>query len=416
MALTPPRSTAETLDSQDALARKRDEFFIEEGTIYLDGNSLGPAPKSVFDSIDRTMRDEWAKGLIRSHNTAGWFMLTDTLGNRIAQLLGAGEGEIVVCDTTSLNIYKTLHAALSMQPGRRKIVAEGTSFPTNLYMAEGVQSTLEGTTLALEGRDGDRIEDMIDADTAVVMLNHVDYRSGVIRDVKALTRLAHERGALVMVDMCHSAGVIPVDLHDLNVDFAVGCTYKYLNGGPGSPAYAYAAKRHHGKFTQPLSGWHGHAAPFKFEQSYRQGEGARALLCGTQHTLSMRALQSGLAVFDDVEITDLYAKGRALSDLFIQLVESFASDFGIGFYSPKDGALRNGQISLTHAEGGYAIVQALIARGVIGDFRQPNVMRFGFTPLYLRFADVWDAANHLYEVMKTEEWKEDRFNVVNTVT
>lgn len=416
MALTPPRSTAETLDSQDALARKRDEFFIEEGTIYLDGNSLGPAPKSVFDSIDRTMREEWAKGLIRSHNTAGWFMLTDTLGNRIARLLGAGEGEIVVCDTTSLNIYKTLHAALSMQPGRRKIVAEGTSFPTNLYMAEGVQSTLEGATLALEGRDGDRIEDMIDADSAVVMLNHVDYRSGVIRDVKALTRLAHERGALVMVDMCHSAGVIPVDLHDLNVDFAVGCTYKYLNGGPGSPAYAYAAKRHHGKFTQPLSGWHGHAAPFKFEQSYRQGEGARALLCGTQHTLSMRALQSGLAVFDDVEITDLYAKGRALSDLFIQLVESFASDFGIGFYSPKDGALRNGQVSLTHSEGGYAIVQALIARGVIGDFRQPNVMRFGFTPLYLRFADVWDAANHLYEVMKTEEWKEDRFNVVNTVT
>ncbi|AHD11834.1 kynureninase [Phaeobacter gallaeciensis] len=416
MALTPTRNAAEALDSQDPLAHKRDEFFIEEGTIYLDGNSLGPAPKAVFDSIDRTMREEWAKGLIRSHNTAGWFMLTDTLGDRLAQMLGAGEGEIVVCDTTSLNIYKTLHAALSMQPGRRKIVAEGTSFPTNLYMAEGVRSTLDGATLALEGRDGDRIEDMIDANTAVVMLNHVDYRSGVIRDVKALTKLAHERGALVMVDMCHSAGVIPVDLHDLNVDFAVGCTYKYLNGGPGSPAYAYAAKRHHGKFTQPLSGWHGHAAPFKFEQSYRQGEGARALLCGTQHTLSMRALQSGLAVFDDVNITDLYSKGRALSDLFVQLVESFADDFGIGFYSPKDGTLRNGQVSLTHAEGGYAIVQALIARGVIGDFRQPNVMRFGFTPLYLRFADVWDAANHLYEVMRTEEWKEDRFNVVNTVT
>ncbi|UWR78333.1 kynureninase [Phaeobacter inhibens] len=416
MALTPTRNAAVALDSQDPLAHKRDEFFIEEGTIYLDGNSLGPAPKAVFDSIDRTMREEWAKGLIRSHNTAGWFMLTDTLGDRLAQMLGAGEGEIVVCDTTSLNIYKTLHAALSIKPGRRKIVAEGTSFPTNLYMAEGVRSTLDGATLALEGRDGDRIEDIIDANTAVVMLNHVDYRSGVIRDVKALTKLAHERGALVMVDMCHSAGVIPVDLHDLNVDFAVGCTYKYLNGGPGSPAYAYAAKRHHGKFTQPLSGWHGHAAPFKFEQSYRQGEGARALLCGTQHTLSMRALQSGLAVFDDVKITDLYSKGRALSDLFVQLVESFADDFGIGFYSPKDGTLRNGQVSLTHAEGGYAIVQALIARGVIGDFRQPNVMRFGFTPLYLRFADVWDAANHLYEVMRTEEWKEDRFNVVNTVT
>ena len=410
------RTRAEDMDRQDHLARKRDEFFIEEGTIYLDGNSLGPAPKAVFDSIDRTMREEWAKGLIRSHNTAGWFMLSDTLGDKIARLLGAGEGEIVVCDTTSLNIYKTLHAALSMQPGRKTIVAEGTSFPTNLYMAEGVESTLEGVTLKLEGRDGDRIEDMIDADTAVVMLNHVDYRSGVIRDIKALTELAHAKGAMVMVDMCHSAGVIPVDLRGLNVDFAVGCTYKYLNGGPGSPAYAYAAKRHHGKFAQPLSGWHGHAAPFKFEQTYRQAEGARALLCGTQHTLSMRALQSGLEVFDDVTVAELYNKGRALSDLFIQLVEGFADEFGIGFYSPKDGAVRNGQVSLTHDTGGYAIIQALIARGVIGDFRQPNVMRFGFTPLYLRFVDIWDAANHLYDVMKTEEWTEDRFNVVNTVT
>lgn len=410
------RIEAEDMDAQDPLARKRDEFFIEEGTIYLDGNSLGPAPKAVFDSIDKTMREEWAKGLIRSHNTAGWFMLTDTLGNKIANLLGAGDGEIVVCDTTSLNVYKTLHAALSMQPGRKTIVAEGTSFPTNLYMAEGVESTQAGVTLKLEGRDGDRIEDMIDDDTAVVMLNHVDYRSGVIRDIKALTELAHSRGAMVMVDMCHSAGVIPVDLHDMNVDFAVGCTYKYLNGGPGSPAYAYAAKRHHGKFTQPLSGWHGHAAPFKFEQTYRQADGARALLCGTQHTLSMRALQSGLEVFDDVTVGELYEKGRALSDLFIKQVEVFADEFGIGFYSPKDGAVRNGQVSLTHDQGGYAIVQALIARGVIGDFRQPNVMRFGFTPLYLRYVDIWDAANHLYEVMKTEEWKEDRFNVVNTVT
>ncbi|WP_380057909.1 kynureninase [Falsihalocynthiibacter sp. SS001] len=416
MSLQISRQEALDLDAQDSLARKRDEFFIEEGTIYLDGNSLGPAPKAVFDSIDKTMREEWAKGLIRSHNTAGWFMLTDTLGDKIAHLLGAGDGELVVCDTTSLNVYKTLHAALSMRPDRKTIVAEGTSFPTNLYMTEGVTSTLKDVNVVLEGRDADRIEYLIDENTAVVMVNHVDYRSGVIRDLKALTELAHERGALVVVDLCHSAGVIPVDLHDLNVDFAVGCTYKYLNGGPGSPAYAYVAKRHHGKFTQPLSGWHGHAAPFKFEQNYRQGEGARALLCGTQHTLSMRALQSGLEVFDDVTIDELYVKGRSLSDFFVELVESFADEFGIGFYSPKDSSLRNGQVSLTRDEGGYAIVQALIARGVIGDFRQPNVMRFGFAPLYLRYVDIWDAANHLYEVMKADEWKEDRFNVVATVT
>ncbi|HAT84723.1 MAG TPA: kynureninase, partial [Rhizobiales bacterium] len=235
MSLHISREHAEMLDKKDPIARKRDEFFIEEGTIYLDGNSLGPAPKSVFDSIDVTMREEWAKGLIRSHNTAGWFMLTDTLGDKLANLLGAGQGEIVVCDTTSLNIYKTLHAALSMQPNRKRIVAEATSFPTNLYMAEGVVSTRKDVSIALEGRDGDAIEDLINEDTAIVMLNHVDYRSGVIRDVKAITELAHSMGAMVMVDLCHSAGVIPVDLRDLNVDFAVGCTYKYLNGGPGSP-------------------------------------------------------------------------------------------------------------------------------------------------------------------------------------
>jgi kynureninase len=416
MSLHISREHAEMLDKNDPIARKRDEFFIEEGTIYLDGNSLGPAPKSVFDSIDVTMREEWAKGLIRSHNTAGWFMLTDTLGDKLANLLGAGQGEIVVCDTTSLNIYKTLHAALSMQPNRKRIVAEATSFPTNLYMAEGVVSTRKDVSIALEGRDGDTIEDLINEDTAIVMLNHVDYRSGVIRDVKAITELAHSMGAMVMVDLCHSAGVIPVDLRDLNVDFAVGCTYKYLNGGPGSPAYAYAAKRHHGKFTQPLSGWHGHAAPFKFEQSYRQGEGARALLCGTQHTLSMRALQSGLAIFDDMSVSELYEKGKALSDFFVSLVDGFADEFGVGFYSPKDVNLRNGQVSLTHETGGYAIVQALIERGVIGDFRQPNVMRFGFAPLYLRYVDIWDAANHLHDVLKSEEWTQERFNIVATVT
>ena len=416
MPLHIPLQYALDQDAGDPLAHKREEFFLEEGTIYLDGNSLGPAPKAVFDLIDTTMREEWAKGLIRSHNTAGWFMLTDTLGDRLARLLGGGPGEIVVCDTTSLNLYKVLHAALSMRPGRKTILAEATSFPTNLYMAEGAAGVLQDVTIALLGRDGDRLEDMIGEDTAVVMLNHVDYRSGVIRDVRAVTELTHAQGALVIADMCHSAGVIPVDLHDLDVDFAVGCTYKYLNGGPGAPAYAYVAKRHHGKFTQPLSGWHGHAAPFKFEQGYRQAEGARALLCGTQPTLSIRALQAGLDVFDDVTIEDLYAKGRALSDLFVQLIEGFADDYSIGFYSPKDGALRNGQVSLTHDTGGYAIVQALIARGVIGDFRQPNVMRFGITPLYLRYADIWHAANHLHEVMQAEEWKEPRFNAVNFVT
>lgn len=403
------------LDNSDPFASKRAEFELEDGKIYLCGNSLGPMPKRVIEDIQNTLKVDWAKGLIGSQNTAGWWLLSDTLGDRVAKLLGADTEEVVVTDTTSLNIYKTLHAALSMQTGRNTIVAESDSFPTDLYMIEGVTSLLSHLEVKLEGRDGRTIEELIDDDTAVVLVNQVDYRSGAIRDIKALTALAHSKGALVISDVCHSAGAIPVDFHDENVDFAVGCMYKYLNGGPGAPAFVYSAKRHHGKIKQPLTGWHGHSEPFKFKSHYHPAEGARAFLTGTQPTLSQVAMNAGLDIFEGVDMQRLYEKGKQLSKLYADLIEQWCVPFGVGFYSPKDVNKRNGQVSLTH-EYGYAIVQALIARGVTGDFRQPNIMRFGITPLYTRFIDVWHAANHMREILESNEWQQDRFNKKNLVT
>ncbi|MFT5044154.1 MAG: kynureninase [Porticoccaceae bacterium] len=415
MTELPTREAAQAMDLQDPFASKRDLFALENDVIYLCGNSLGPMPNKALADIKTSMKEDWAKGLISSQNTAGWWLMSDTLGNRVATLLGATQGEVVVSDSTSLNIYKTLHAALSMQPGRNTIVSEGESFPTDLYMIEGVTSLLSDMNIKLEGRDAANIEDLFNDDVAVVLLNQVDYRSGTIRDIKGLTAKAHACGALVISDVCHSAGVIPVNLHDENVDFAVGCMYKYLNGGPGAPSFVYAATRHHGNFKQPLTGWHGHAAPFKFEQGYRAADGARAFLTGTQPTLSQIAAGSGLDVFDGVNMHELYAKGKKLSTLFANLVDTWCSPYGVSFYSPRDADLRNGQVAFAH-ENGYAIIQALIARKVTGDFRQLNVMRFGITPLYLRFVDVWDAANHMHDVLESEEWKQDRFSRKNLVT
>ncbi len=413
--MPPSREDAIEMDRQDPFAHKRDEFFLEDGIIYLCGNSLGPMPKSVVGKIEHTMKEDWARGLVTSWNKAGWFMMTDILGDRLATLLGAGPGELVVSDATGINIYKTLHAAISMQPGRTTIVSEATSFPTDLYMIEGVTSLLAYMDVKLEGRDADNIEELFDQNTAVVLLNQVDYRTGEVRDITGLTKKAHAVGALVISDVCHSAGAIPVNLHKENVDFAVGCTYKYLNSGPGAPGFAYVAPRHHGKFKQPLTGWHGHADPFKFEQTYRPGVGARALLSGTQPAISAVGVSAGLDVFEGIDMHALFAKGKDLSSLMADLIEHWCEPHGIRFYSPRDVNHRNGQVSLTH-ENGYAIVQALIARNVIGDYRQPDVIRFGVTPLYLRYVDIWDAANHLREVLETEEWKDERFNIKQLVT
>lgn len=408
-------SRVDALDASDPLRHMRERFILPEGVIYLDGNSLGAASKAAFAELEAAARQEWAQGLIRSWNSAGWFELTQQLGDRIGRLIGADAGETVVTDTTSTNIYKALHAALSLRPGRSVIVAEAGSFPTDLYMAEGVAATRPGTQIRLEGVDAPTIEELIDDSVAVVLVNHVNYRSGELRDMAALTRKVHEAGAVIVWDLCHSAGALPVDLNGADADLAVGCSYKYLNGGPGAPAFIFAAARHQRDLHQPLSGWWGHAKPFAFETSYEADPGIRRFLCGTQPILSLRALKGALSIWDDVDMGLLRQKSVALGDLFIELVEENCGRFGVELASPRDGAQRGSQVSFAH-EHSYAIMQALIERGVIGDFRAPDVMRFGFAPLYIGYRDIWNAVDTLRDILETGTWREARFSIRAAVT
>ena len=344
----PDIAAVEAMDAADPLRGFRARFLLPEGVIYLDGNSLGAASPEAFAELQKAATEEWGQGLIRSWNTAGWFDLPLLLGDRIGRLIGAAGGQTVVADTTSINIYKALHAALALRPDRNVIVAEGGSFPTDLYMAEGVASTRPGTTLRLEGVDAPNIEDLIDGKAAVVLVNHVNYKTGALRDMAALTRKIHEAGALAIWDLCHSAGALPVDLDDANADFAVGCTYKYLNGGPGSPAFVYAAHRHHADIVQPLSGWWAHARPFAMERSFADSQGIRRFQCGTQPILSLRALKGALDIWDEVDMAALRQKSIALTDLFIALVEARCGRHGVVLETTRDGTRRGSQVSFAH--------------------------------------------------------------------
>jgi kynureninase len=407
-------SEVTALDAADPLRALRERFHLPDGVIYLDGNSLGPAPKAVFAELEQAAREEWAEGLIRSWNAAGWFTLTDTLGDRVGRLIGAETGETVVTDTTSVNIHKALHAALALRPDRTVILAEADSFPTDLYIAEGVAASRPGVTLEL-APSGTALEPLIGQRTAVVLVNHVDYRTGVLRDMAGLTRHAHAAGAMVVWDLCHSAGALPVAVNAANVDLAVGCTYKYLNGGPGAPAFIFAARRHHDHLVQPLTGWWTHAQPFAMESTHRPASGIRRLLCGTQPILSLRALKAALDVFDDVDLAQIRAKSLALTGLFMQLIGPICSEFGLTIITPRIDARRGSHVSVAFAHG-YEAMQALIARGIIGDFRAPDIMRFAFTPLYLRYRDVFDAAASLHDVLSTRAWSDPRFAVRSAVT
>lgn len=411
----PDLAAVEAMDAADPLRSLRDRFVLPEGVIYLDGNSLGAASHAAFDELRKAASEEWAHDLIRAWNTAGWFDMPLELGDQLGRLIGAAAGQTVVCDTTSINIYKVLHAAMAMRPIRPVIVAEGDSFPTDLYMAEGVASTRSNTVLRLAGVDAPTIEELIDENVAVVLVNHVNYKSGELRDMTALTRIAHDAGALIVWDLCHTAGAMPVELDKANADFAVGCTYKYLNGGPGSPAFIYAAERHHANVQQPLSGWWSHARPFAFEQAYAAGTGIRRFLCGTQPVLSMRTLRGALDIWNDVDMAAVRTKSVALADLFIELVEAKCGAHGLTLESTRDSARRGSQISFMH-EHGYQIMRALIERGVIGDFRAPSTIRFGFTPLYVGYADVWHAVEVLADILRSGAWKDARFAVKTAVT
>ncbi|MBY4898186.1 kynureninase [Cupriavidus sp. AU9028] len=407
------------LDRQDPLAPLRTAFALPEGVIYLDGNSLGARPRAAAARAALVVEQEWGEGLIRSWNTAGWFALPQRLGNLLAPLIGAGPDEVVVTDTTSANLFKVLAAALRVQgqrdPARKVIVSERSNFPTDLYIAQGLADLLQqGYSLRLVDSP-DAIDAAVREDVAVLMLTHVNYRSGEMLDMAALTELAHARGALTVWDLAHSAGAVPVSLNGCGADYAVGCTYKYLNGGPGAPAFLWVAPALRDAFWQPLSGWWGHAQPFAMEPHYRPRPGIARFLCGTQPITSLAMVECGLEIFARTDMQALRAKSLQLTDLFIELVESRCGRHPLTLVTPRAHACRGSQVSFAHPEG-YAVVQALIARGVIGDYREPNIMRFGFTPLYTGFADVWDAVEALRDVLDGEQWRDPAFQERGAVT
>tara|TARA_R110002073_G_scaffold114291_8_gene251473 strand:- start:11562 stop:12803 length:1242 start_codon:yes stop_codon:yes gene_type:complete len=402
------------LDENDPLAAFRDEFELPEDLIYLDGNSLGAMPKSAKARALDVVEREWGQDLITSWNKNGWFHLTEKLGNKIASLIGAAPGEVLACDATGLNLYKLLSMALDLKEDRKVIVMEGSNFPTDNYMTQGLIKQ-RGQGHEIRFAEIDQIMDAITEDVAVVSLTQVHYKTGHLLDMKAITEKAHAVGALVIWDLCHSAGALPIDLNKCDVDFAVGCGYKYLNGGPGAPAFIFVAKRHQGTAAQPLTGWWSHAAPFAFERDYRPADTIWQSLTGTQPILSLSVLECGLDVMMRADMADLRQKSITLCDYFIELVESECGKYGFELATPRNGEVRGSQVSFRH-DYGYAIMQALIADKVIGDFRAPNIVRFGFTPLYVRYVDVWDSVARLKKIMKYDLWKNAKYNQLTAVT
>lgn len=408
----PTRDECVALDASDPLAPYRDEFVLPDGVIYLDGNSLGALPVRTAAHVQRVVTEEWGQGLIRSWNDAGWFEAPRRLGDRIGTLIGAGPGQVVVCDSTSVNVFKALTAALGLRPDRRVVVGDRDNFPTDLYMMQGATAGTHSHRLI--SAEGPSLADVLDEDVAAVVLTHVDYRTGRMYDMAAVTAQVQAAGALMIWDLCHSVGALPVDLDGCGADFAVGCTYKYVNGGPGAPAFIYVATRHQDAVTQPLSGWHGHADPFAFTPDYAPAPGITRFLVGTPHLLSYAGLEASLEIWERVDLAALREKSLALTDLFISLVQARVGSL-VKVVTPLDHAVRGSQVSLRH-EDGYAPMQALIERGVIGDFRAPDLMRFGFTPLYVGYADVWDAVGVLTDVLTTEIWREPKYATRLAVT
>ena len=405
---------ARELDGADPLDGFRDRFTLPDGVIYLDGNSLGALPKAAVERVHQVVTGEWGEGLIRSWNAsdlgAGWINLPQRIGAKIAPMIGARASEVIVADSVSVNLFKLISAALTMRPGREVILSEPGNFPTDLYMIQGLQEQgLAEQRLAAR----EQIADALDDDVALLLQTHVHYKSGAMHDMAALTNAAHEAGALVLWDLSHTGGAMPVDLNAVGADFAVGCGYKYLCGGPGAPAYAFVAGRHHETLSQPLSGWMGHARPFAFDDAYIPAPGVDRLLCGTPQVLSMSALEVGVDLIAEIGVDRLYAKSQALSEFFLECLSE--RDIALELVSPSDSVRRGSQLSFRH-ENAYAICQALIARGVIGDFRDPDILRLGFAPAYLRFEDMAEAVRHLAEVLQTGEWQRDEFNQRAAVT
>jgi kynureninase len=406
----PTRATALALDARDPLAGLRDRYALPDKVIYLDGNSLGPLATHVPAAVDDAVRRQWGADLITSWNANGWWTLPGRIGDRIGRLVGAAPGQIMCGDSTSVQLFQALVALARMRPDRTTLVTDATGFPTDQYIAESVARLLG---LRLVRARPDELDAVVDDDTAVVALGGVDYRTGELWDAAALTRHVHDHGALVLWDLAHVAGVVPFDLDGLAADAAVGCSYKYLNGGPGAPAWVYLPHRHQAAVELPLTGWHGHAQPFDLDDSFRPADGIERARIGTPHVLSMLALEAALDVFDDVDLAALRTKSLHLTGLVIDYADARLPDVGVA--TAREPARRGGQVALRHPDA-YALVQALIARGVIGDFRAPDIVRLGLAPLYLSHVDVWDACEVLRDVLESGAYRDPAYAQRHTVT
>ena len=400
------------MDLDDPLAPMRQKFDLPEGLIYLNGNSLGPLPRSTRQRMQRVVEQEWGQGLIRSWNSADWISMPQRIGGLIAPLIGAQAEEVIVADSTSVNLFKLIHAALKLNPGRNKIVTELGNFPTDLYILQGIARDIDIELCAVER---DQLVKALDSNTALLVLTQVHYKSGEMFDLDEMTRHAHEVGAIILWDLSHSTGAVPVDLNRARADLAVGCGYKYLNGGPGAPSFLYVAQRHQADFEQPLTGWFGHAQPFAMSDEFLPAEGITRALCGTAPVLGCAALEEGVQLALEADMQRVREKSVALCELFISLVDQSLSEFDFQIATPREASLRGSQVSLRH-EQAYPIMQALIAAGVVGDFRAPDILRFGFAPLYIRFVDVERAVEKLTCVMVDEHWREARFQIRTKVT
>jgi kynureninase len=401
-------------DASDPLAHLRERFLIPDGIVYMNGNSLGPLTRDAERRMRKVVSEEWGRELIRGWNSAGWYELPWRVGDKIGRLIGAAPGETVVCDSTSINLFKTVAAAFALQEGRSTIVSEAGNFPTDLYMLEGLQRIV-GDQCNIDIRARDDVPSAINADTAVVVLTHVHYVSGAIFPMEEISAQAHAAGALVVWDLSHSTGAVRTNLTDAAADFAVGCGYKHLNGGPGAPAFIYAAKRHHAAMQQPLSGWFGHARPFDFSDEFIPADSIRRMLSGTTGVLGASALEAGVDVMLEADAAAMHRKRADLSSLFQNRVATDCAGFGLELASPPDAEQRGAHISYRH-EHGYAIMQNLIARGVIGDFRAPDYMRFGFSPLFMRYADIQRAVDVLRDILRTRSYERAEYQSRNAVT
>ena len=410
----PTLADLEALDRDDPLRTLRDAFMLPAGVVYLDGNSLGALPRDTAGRLHDVATRQWGEGLIRSWTTHDWIGAPQRVGDKIARLIGASPGEVLVSDSTSVNLFKLLAAACRLRPGRSVILSEPGNFPNDLYVAQGLRGPGDGS-IELRLVSAERIEAAIDQHVAVVLLTHVHYKSAAVHDMAGITARAHAQGALTVWDLSHSAGAVRVDLNAAQADFAAGCGYKYLNGGPGAPAYLFVAQRHQAAAVSPVTGWLGHARPFDFVDEYTPAPGVGRVLAGSHPILGITALEAGVDLMLRAEAQRLFAKSRALSDLFVTLVESRCAGQGLELASPRDAQARGSHVAFRHAQA-YAVMQALIARGVIGDFRTPDVMRFGFAPLYNRHADIWHAVETLRDVLHTTAWDRPEFKQRQAVT